>query len=68
MNKYRKQSRVAQRRRKREKMCDRKVAFNTREDAMIKGADVYKCQHCGRWHRTAAFHTLVNIVKKKGKK
>lgn len=42
------------------KACVRKRAFATQAAAAAqKGMDVYRCQHCGQWHRTSGVNKLV---------
>lgn len=62
MNKYRQQSKEAQAAAKRLRSCESKAAYETAEAAQVKNQRVYKCQHCGKFHRTASFQTLVNTV------
>jgi hypothetical protein len=68
MNKYREHSRAAQKAAKRLKACESKAAFDTEEAAYQKGQRTYRCPHCNKWHRSGAFATLVNTLKKRGPK
>lgn len=59
-NKYKGMSQVAAYRRWR--ACDRKVAYNTEEEAFQKGQAVYRCRYCGKFHRSGSLATLVAVV------
>ena len=54
MNKYLAQAKEARQRFIKFKGCDRKVAFETESDALLPGMDVYRCDYCTKFHRTAA--------------
>jgi hypothetical protein len=61
MNKYKAFSKQSERREY--QMCVRKKPFNTRSEAETqKGAQVYKCFHCGKWHRSLQLTKLINKV------
>lgn len=45
--------RIASEGRRRMRQCVRKVKFETREAAWQKGMNVYKCPHCGMFHRAS---------------
>lgn len=64
-NKYAKEARIARKANLRLKMCESKVAFKSEEHAFHKNQRIYKCPHCGMWHRSGAFITLVNTLKKR---
>ncbi|MDE2098703.1 MAG: hypothetical protein KGL39_15725 [Patescibacteria group bacterium] len=40
------------------KSCQRKRAYPTKELAYQKGQQVYRCRHCGHWHRSGALAKL----------
>ena len=65
MNKYKSQSKEAQARRKRERMCGQKIVFPTEEAAYQKGQRSYHCPHCTQWHRSGSLTTLINKLAKK---
>lgn len=67
-NKYEKQSREARKRYRRFRTCERKKAFNTREEAQCKNQSEYQCPYCGKWHRSGKLTTLVNTIKNRRKK
>ncbi len=68
MNKYKWFSREAQKLRKKNKMCEDKVAFETEEEAFQKGQKTYKCNYCGKWHRSSKFAMFVNQLHWKAQK
>ena len=49
------------------KACLRKRQYPTREAAWQKGQEVYRCQHCGQWHRTSGVNKFVAQLRR-GKK
>jgi hypothetical protein len=65
MNKYKAQSQAAQKKRKLEKMCLNKKAFNSPEEAEQKNQRVYQCPNCKKWHRSGAEMRLIRQVEKK---
>lgn len=67
MNKYKAQSRKAQKVRKLNAMCINKRRFETEAEAYQKGQRVYKCPHCGGWHRSGKFAELVSVCKRKSR-
>ena len=64
MNKYKQQSKESQKKRKLEKMCLNKKAFESQEDAFQKNQRVYKCPNCKKWHRSGAMQELIKKVSK----
>jgi len=65
MNKYKKQSGLARMFRKIAKMCLNKKAFETEEEAFQSGQRIYKCKHCGKWHRSGQLATFIAEIKRK---
>jgi hypothetical protein len=67
MNKYRRFSRQAQRRLRKQKMCSQKRAFESAGDARQPGNDIYECPYCHKWHRTGAVAKLAaQLLKRSG--
>lgn len=64
MNKYASQSRKAQRSRIRARSCENKKAFESADEARQKGQDIYKCRHCGKWHRTGQLASLLALTRR----
>lgn len=64
MNKYKKHSRKAQKKRRKEKMCINKKPFNNEADAFQKGQEIYKCPYCNKFHRSGQLAKLVFKIKK----
>lgn len=67
MNKYAKEAGAARAANKRLRMCESKVAFDTEAQAFQKNQRVYECPHCGKWHRSGAFTTLVRTLQNRSK-
>lgn len=67
-NKYKHFARKAQEERRRERMCGRKTAYESRAAAETKGQEVYECPYCGKWHRTSKVSRLVAKLKRKEKR
>jgi hypothetical protein len=66
MNKYKREAREAAKARSRERMCGRKLPFETEADALTGGATrAYECPFCKKWHRTAALDKLAGRVKRR---
>ena len=65
MNKYKDQSRKAQKARKLEAMCTSKRRYETEQEAYQKGQRSYLCPYCRGWHRSGAFAELLNVCKRK---
>jgi hypothetical protein len=61
-NKYKAESRRAQKAARRLKACESKAAYATAEEAYQKGQRVYQCRYCGKFHRSGAFAKLVATV------
>jgi len=75
MNKYEKQAKEARKKtredRKKWKGCESKKKFDNEDESKFFNnveAKSYRCKYCGFWHRTEAFNTLVNTLKKYGRK
>lgn len=67
-DKYRSLKRKAQKLRAKKKMCLSKKQFETEKDAFQKGQAIYKCKHCGKWHRSGKMAKfIVEITRKKFK-
>jgi hypothetical protein len=49
-------------------MCERKVAFDTKEEAAATNQQVYLCPYCGKYHRSAKFQKFVAKLKRKAGK
>ena len=65
-DKYLKQKKEARNKRHKEKSCERKKQFTTREEALQqKGAKVYKCKFCGHWHRSLKMSNWIKKITKK---
>lgn len=64
MNKYKNLSRKARKERRKQRMCLDKVAYGSRQLAEIKGQDVYKCPHCGLYHRTTKVAKVIDQIHK----
>jgi len=67
VNKYKAQSRKAQKARKINAMCLNKRRFDCEADAYQKGQRAYECPHCKGWHRSGQLAELVSICKNKPK-
>ncbi len=67
-NKYEAQAREARRANWILRSCESKVAFETEEAAYQKGQTSYKCQHCGKWHRSGAFGRFVKQLQRKARR
>lgn len=65
MNKYKTFANAAKRRRKVEKMCIAKKAYNSPEEAYQKNQKIYLCFNCNKWHRSGSFETFVRSLSKK---
>ncbi len=63
-NKYRAQSKAAQRARRKIRMCERKVGFLNAAAARQPGQDIYKCRHCELWHRTGQLASLLALTRR----
>lgn len=63
-NKYEAQARVAQKKRREEKMCTRKHQYASREEAEQPGQRVYNCPFCGLWHRSGSLATLAATLRR----
>lgn len=50
------------------KACERKRAYDTKEDAFQKGQQSYLCRYCGKWHRSGELGKLVARLLGKGKR
>ena len=64
MNKYARFAKTAQANNHRLRSCESKRRYITAEEATCKNQTVYKCEYCGGYHRSAAFNTFVNILRK----
>lgn len=68
MNKYAAQSKQAQEQRSIKKMCHDKFAFYTEDAAKkLKSQRVYKCPHCGLWHRSGQLTQFIKSIVKRAK-
>lgn len=65
MNKFWKQSSPARVSFRVWRACARKKGFPTAEAAHQRGQEVYRCRHCGQWHRSGALGKLVAAVRSK---
>lgn len=65
MNKYRAESRAAQAKLRRERMCSRKVRFSDLAEAVQRGQRVYACGYCGGWHRSGSLQRLMAKVRQR---
>jgi nicotinic acid mononucleotide adenylyltransferase len=66
-NKYEKEAKQARKANRRLRMCESKVAFESEEKAFQKNQKTYKCPHCGKWHRSGTFTTLVNTLQNRSR-
>ena len=64
MNKYKHFSKLAQKRRRHERTCERKKAYPTEQAAYQKGQEVYKCPYCHLWHRSGQLARLIAQVRR----
>ncbi len=46
------------------KGCTDKKAFETKEEALCKNQEVYKCRICGKFHRTTNLFKLIRSVRR----
>jgi len=53
MNKYKQFSRQAAKAYRKHRACDRKVGFDSEEEAAQKGMTTYRCGYCHKWHRAS---------------
>jgi hypothetical protein len=68
-NKYKHIARKLEKERRRERMCDRKVAWDTAEQAAEGTIQrVYLCPYCQKFHRTAQDQKLLAAIRRKKKK
>lgn len=69
-NKYKAESRQAQRRRAVVSQCWRKRPYLTEALAECKGVNVYKCPHCGKFHRASkpGYRKILPTPAPKGKR
>lgn len=67
-NKYANEAKKARKSLRRYNMCESKVAFDSEISAFQKNQIVYKCNYCGKYHRSGAFTTFVNTLSNKSKK
>ena len=67
-NKYEAQSLKAQKELRILNKCGKKKAYETKSLAFQKNQKTYKCENCGKWHRSGSFTSLVQKVKKRRKK
>ena len=65
MNKYKNFSNKAKKERRKTKMCDRKVSYETPEEAYQKGQEYYLCPYCKKYHRSGKFAKLLATVRRK---
>lgn len=63
MNKYKKFSRKAQAANKKLHACERKIPFNTEQEAYQKGMRIYCCPHCGKFHRATEISKIIAKAK-----
>lgn len=68
MNKYKTQSRHAQRLRKKARQCDQKRRYATPEEAQQKGQQVYQCPQCNGWHRSGQLGSMIAELRRSTKK
>lgn len=61
-NRYAKESRKCQGQRRLNRACLSKKAFATADEARQPGQDIYRCRHCGQWHRTGAAAALAAVL------
>ena len=64
-NKYAKEAKKARQINKRLKMCESKVAYDTEGLAFQKNQRTYRCQYCGKWHRSGSLTSLVRTLEKR---
>lgn len=62
MDKYIKLRNKLHKERRIEKSCKNKKSFSTKEEAILKNQDVYKCRYCGNFHRTTQLLKLIRLV------
>jgi hypothetical protein len=70
-NKYDKESKKAQRKARKahgKSVCEKKKAYETREEAHQKGQEVYKCKFCKKWHRSGSLINLLAKTKKRAER
>jgi hypothetical protein len=67
MNKYSEFSEQAQEKRRRQRSCTYKVAYDNESDAYQKGQRYYKCDYCGKFHRTGQLGTIISEIRKRRK-
>jgi hypothetical protein len=59
MNKYGKLAKIARERSHRERSCESKRRYATKEEAYCKNQEVYRCKYCGGWHRSGVLFRVV---------
>ncbi len=64
MNKYKHLSDEARKLRSKIKMCLSKRSYETKEEAYQKGQEIYKCKHCGKWHRSGQLSRFMYHLRK----
>ena len=65
MNKYKELNKQIRRDRAIEKGCTNKKSYPTKESAICKTQDVYRCPNCGNYHRTTRTKKIVTFIKNK---
>ena len=66
-NKYKAEAKAARKKRNWMNHCGKKKAFKTEQEAIDfkSNGTVYRCKSCGLWHRSEAFNTLKNVLRKR---
>jgi len=66
-DKYKHLKRKAQKLRKKKKMCEDKKQYETNEASFQKGQKSYKCNYCGKWHRSGQMGKFIAQLNKRKK-
>ena len=69
-NKYEKNSREAQDRRRRERSCERKRGYDSPSEAERglgregRCENIYECEYCGKWHRSSSRQRFIEDLQR----
>lgn len=63
MNKYADKANEIRKERFKKRSCLDKVVYLTRNEALKRGYNIYKCKNCGNWHRSRSIAKLLNFIR-----